>query len=121
MSTRARRRWSSHSLGSSRRLAWVLALALLLPFAQAVAWAHSLSHHGTAAQRTDAGATGQFDSPCAICLSAAPLHAGALPVTQLPVVDPPLVYAPPPTVAVVAHRHDSTLAYRSRAPPLALI
>ncbi|HSW25706.1 MAG TPA: hypothetical protein VLJ62_23295, partial [Burkholderiaceae bacterium] len=50
---------------SSRRLAWVLALALLLPFAQALAWVHTLSHHGT--QRADAVAV-QLDAPCAICL-----------------------------------------------------
>lgn len=121
MSTRARQRWSSHSQGSRLRFAWVLALALLLPFAQALAWAHSLSHLATTSQRADAGAAGQFDSSCATCLSAAPLHAGALPATQPAVVEPSLVEAPPPAVAVVAHRRDSTLAYRSRAPPLALI
>jgi hypothetical protein len=118
MSTRARRRLSLASLMSSRRrLAWVFALALLLPFAQAVAWAHALGHHSTATQRVDSGAAGQFDGSCAACLSAAPLHSGGLPAAQAVVLDPPLEHAPPPVFAAAAHRHANTLAYRSRAPP----
>jgi hypothetical protein len=120
MSTRARQRRSLHGSGSGRRFAWVLALALLLPFAQAVAWSHAISHHGSLAQRSDAGAPGQFDSSCATCLGAAPLLAGAMPAAPLAVVAPPRVDAPSPAVVSVAVRHRSTLAYRSRAPPLAL-
>jgi hypothetical protein len=95
-------------------------LALLLPFAQAVAWAHALSHHGTPVQRADAGAPGQLDAPCAICLAAVPLQAGALPSTPPAALDPPLVHAAPQAPARVARRHTDSLAYRSRAPPLTL-
>jgi len=119
MSTRARRR-SLVSPGSSRRLAWVLALALLLPFAQAVAWAHALSHHSVFAQRADAGAGGQYDASCATCLSAAPLHAGALPAAPAVVAEPPLVHAAPVAAECSGLAAATTLAYRSRAPPLAL-
>jgi len=116
MSTRAHQRRSPHLQGPSRRLAWALALALLLPIAQALAWVHTLSHHAT--QRADAAAT-QLDAPCALCLSAAPLHGGALPAAQ------PLVWVPtaapvaPPADHATAPRQPAALAYRSRAPPLA--
>jgi hypothetical protein len=101
---------------SSRRFAWVLALALLLPFAQALAWVHTLSH-GT--QREHAAAS-SFDTPCALCLSAAPLHSGALPSTQPAALEPPLAQVAPRADGHAAHRHSATLAYRSRAPPLPL-
>lgn len=96
-------------------MAWVLALALLLPFAQSLAWAHQVSHHAT--QRADAGAAGQFDTSCPICLGAAPLHGGALPAAQPIVVAPPLAHVTPAAPARAWQRHAETLAYRSRAPP----
>jgi len=99
---------------SSRRLAWVLALALLLPFAQALAWVHTLSHHGT--QRADAAAV-QPDAPCALCLTATPLHCGALPGVQPSVWVPPAVQVAPPATVDAARLHTPTVAYLSRAPP----
>jgi hypothetical protein len=111
-----RRRTSQQPSRSSRRFAWVLALALLLPFAQALAWVHTLSH-GT--QREHAAAS-QFDTPCALCLSAAPLHGGALPSTHPAAPEPPPAQAAPRGEVRAAHRHTATLAYRSRAPPLTL-
>ena len=111
-----RRRRSQHTSRSSRRLAWVLALALLLPFAQALAWVHTLSHHGT--QSADTVAI-QFDAPCALCLSATPLHGGGLPGVQPSVWVPHAVQAAPPAPDDAARRHTTTLAYLSRAPPLA--
>jgi len=116
MFTHRRGRTSQHPSRSSRRFAWVLALALLLPFVQAVAWVHSISHHGL--QRADA-ATGQLDTPCAICLSAVPLVGGALPSTPLATPEPALVQAAPRADGHSAHHCTVTLAYRSRAPPLA--
>lgn len=113
----SRGRISRHPSKSSRRFAWVLALGLLLPFAQALAWAHTLSHHGT--QRNNAVAS-QFDAPCAICLSAAPLHGGALPSTQPTLLEPPLAEVAPLADSHAALCHTTSLAYRSRAPPLAL-
>jgi hypothetical protein len=112
-----RGRTSQQPSRPGRRFAWVLALALLLPLAQALAWVHTLSHHAT--QRDDTTAS-QFDTPCAICLSAAPLHCGALPSTQPATLEPPSAQAAPQSVGHTAHRHAATLAYRSRAPPLAL-
>ncbi|HEU5296894.1 MAG TPA: hypothetical protein VFU71_19080, partial [Burkholderiaceae bacterium] len=100
---------------STRRLAWLLALALLLPFAQSLAWAHQLTHHS--AQRADAGALGQLDTSCAICLGAAPLHGGALPAAQPIVVAPSLAHAAPTALADAWQRHAETHAYLSRAPP----
>jgi hypothetical protein len=114
MFTRGRK--GQHKPRSSRRLAWVLALALLLPFAQALAWVHTLSHHGT--QRADTAAI-QLDTPCAICLGAAPLQSGALPGVQPSVWVPTTVQAAPPAHDDAACWHTAALAYRSRAPPLA--
>src|SRR5262247_632130 len=110
-----RTRFGSRSPASTRRWAWLLALALLLPLAQSLAWAHQLTHHG--AQRTDAGAVGQLDAPCAICLSAAPLHGGALPTSAPIVVEPALAHAAPPATVRAWQRHADWLAYLSRAPP----
>jgi len=70
-------------------------------------------------QRADAGPVGHFDSSCATCLSAAPLHAGALPAAPAAVVEPPLVHAPPLAATCSALAAATTLAYHSRAPPLA--
>ena len=107
---------SQHRSRSSRKFAWVLALALLLPFAQALAWVHTLSH-GT--QREHAAAS-QFDTPCALCLSAVPLHGGALPSTQPAALESPPAQPAPRADVHAAPRHTATLAYRSRAPPPAL-
>lgn len=67
---------------ASRRLAWLLWLALLLPVAQAATHWHGLSHpvapHGAPA--SDQPALHLVD--CDLCLSAATLHAGALPSTS---------------------------------------
>jgi len=110
MSTRTRRPWGKSV--TTRRLAWVLALALLLPFAQALAWVHTLSHHGTL--RTDANA---LDAPCAMCLSAAPLAGGALPSAEPVVHAPPAQSAPPLVLARIEPRSAPLALYDSRAPP----
>src|SRR5262245_42552047 len=102
MSMRTAWRLSGHGLRPQRRLAWVLVLALLLPFAQALAWSHALSHHGTV--RTDSGAVGSYDAACVTCLAAAPLHGGALPSAPPIVATPPLQHAQPLPVHVASHR-----------------
>ena len=113
MSTRAPRPWAKSV--TTRRLAWALALALLLPFAQALAWVHTLSHHGTL--RADAST---LDAPCAVCLSAAPLVGGALPSAGPVVHPPPLPSAPPLVLARIELRSAPPALYDSRAPPLSL-
>jgi hypothetical protein len=117
MSTRAQRHSKRLAATANRRFAWVLAFALVLPFAQSLAWAHQLTHHAT--KRADAGAPGQLDTPCAICLSAAPLHGGALPSAPPIITAPSLADAAPPAPVPAWQRHAETLAYLSRAPPLA--
>jgi hypothetical protein len=102
--------WRSRVTG--QRLAWALALALLLPFAQALAWMHTLSHHG--GLRTDVGT---LDAPCAVCLSAAALHGGALPSAAPVVQAPPAVSAPPLVLARIEPRSAPFALYDSRAPP----
>jgi hypothetical protein len=113
MSTRTRRP-AARSL-TARRLTWVLALALLLPFAQALAWVHTLSHHGTL--RADANA---LDAPCAVCLGAVPLVGGALPSAAPVVHAPPAQSAPPLVLARVEPRSAPPALYDSRAPPQSL-
>jgi hypothetical protein len=113
MSTRAPRPWAKSV--STRRWAWVLALALLLPLAQALAGAHTLSHHGTL--RADASA---LDAPCAACLSAAPLIGGALPSAQPVVQAAPVPSAPPLQLARIELRSAPLALYDSRAPPISL-
>lgn len=116
MSTRTRPPgWSQRT--ARHRLAWTLALALWLPLAQALALAHTFVHHP---QRADSSLVGQVDGSCATCLAATPLHGGALPSAQPLLAAPPLVQPPPVAPTAAPHRHTDTLAYRSRAPPLAL-
>lgn len=108
-------------LASGQRLARMLALTLLLPLAQVVATAHTITHHGAPQpQRGDAGALGLLDAPCALCLSAAPLHAGALPSAGTPAPAPPAPQSAPIAAAPIDHPLACSLAYRSRAPPVAL-
>ena len=64
----------------SNRLAFALWLALLLPFAQAAAVRHELSHLGTTEQRQQ-GLDGHA-AACEACLAFAQLGTGAAP--QLP-------------------------------------
>jgi hypothetical protein len=117
MSTRTAQRFSRHGVRPGRRLAWVLVIALLLPFAQALAWSHALSHHGSL--RADSAATGSYDAACATCLAAAPLHGGALPTAPAIVAAPPLQHAHPTPARALPQRRDVALAYHSRAPPAA--
>jgi hypothetical protein len=98
----------------------VLALALLLPLAQAVAAAHIITDHGAPQQRDESGSSGLLDAPCALCLSATPLHGGALPCASAPTLPPPALHAAPPAAAPVEHTSADALAYQSRAPPIAL-
>lgn len=98
-----------------RRLAWLLALALLLPLAQALAWTHAISHHAT---RGDGGSASSLNGPCVTCLSAVPLHAGALPSAPPVLAEPPLQQSLPPLKREVTQPAETPLAYRSRAPPL---
>ena len=102
-----------------RRFTWLLWLALLLPMAQAAATWHALSHTGREASGEANGKQALHQTHCDLCLTAAAVTAGALPVA-------------PPAMPYPAARHDlpqaafasvwlalPALAYLSRAPPLA--
>jgi hypothetical protein len=111
--------WRLAFLESQRRLGWALLLALLLPLAQAAAAGHAITHHGNPQQR-DSAPAGLLDAPCALCVLAAPLSAGALPSVQAraPALPGPQAVAAAPAWPEPASA--DALAYRSRAPPAAL-
>lgn len=104
-----------------RRLAWLLALVLLLPLAQTVASWHLLSHvHAEQSERSDGNHAIHVES-CDLCLTAVALTGGALPVQSFglaPVVEP--VEAPRSPFSPVWFGRLQRL-YESRAPPSALI
>jgi hypothetical protein len=102
-----------------RHVAWLLWLALLLPLAQASAAWHALSH--TRAELAGDAQDGKalHASHCDLCLTAAAVTGGALPVHAPAVpIDATSQAAPiaaPGGVASTAPAHD----YLTRAPPLA--
>ena len=107
-----------------RRLAWLLWLALLLPFAQLAAGVHELSHlrAGPASDESTAGQRAlHLQAPCELCLSAAVVAGGA----PLPQVQPPALLATvealPSVFSLHPHAVPFALAYRSHAPPLARV
>jgi hypothetical protein len=106
-------------IGSQHRLVWALLLVLLLPLAQAAASVHAITHHGYPQSR-DSAPAGLLDAPCALCLLAAPLSAGAMPCAQAPTVAPTGPQAVAVAPALPAPAGALALAYRSRAPPVAL-
>ena len=104
-----------------RHVAWLLWLALLLPFAQAAANWHGLSH-----VRLDAGAADPdgkqalHAAHCAVCGGAAAVTGGA-PASNspAPVLRPAAHEAPMRALHGLAATAP-TLAYLSRAPPFVL-
>ena len=119
---------------SQRYFMWLLCLAFLLPVAQlASAW-HVLSHTNLET-RVDASVDTRFDTNkaadgqralphpthCDLCLTASAVGGGALPSTSQGLAQSVVRQPAPQTiwadvrVALLAH------AYRSRAPPVALL
>lgn len=69
---------------SRHGLAWLLALALLLPLAQTVAAWHALTHFNSGVQASDRTARHAMTGlDCDLCVTAAALGSGALPYTPL--------------------------------------
>jgi hypothetical protein len=102
---------------ASRRLAWWLWLALLLPLAQGVAAAHVLSH--ASAERSEEGGKALHSASCDLCLAAAAIAGGAPPGEP-----PSLRFAVAPHVAPVMSSvgvasSTPARAYLSRGPPFA--
>ena len=121
MSSHPRWSWRLPSLRPSRKLAWVLALALLLPLAQALATAHTITHHVAAATQDESGSATLIDAPCALCLGAATLGSGALPSAQAPLPSLLKRHVAPTAAADSTHTSAHALGYLSRAPPVSLI
>jgi hypothetical protein len=109
-------------LTSARRPAswwgWLLLLALLLPLTQTLTAAHSLIEHSAP---SELGKKALFETPCSVCLSAAGIGAGALPCVDATFAVAFATFAVPATRETARTLAPSALAYRSRAPPIALL
>ncbi len=112
------------AFSSSRRLAWLLWLVLLLPLAQTAATLHVLSH----AISDVAGDGGQIDGKqaignahCELCLTGAALL-GAAPPAALPYLPQSTALHEPPLAVFAGVWFATTVpAYESRAPPFSLL
>jgi hypothetical protein len=105
-----------------RHVAWLLWLALLLPFAQAAANWHGLSHVRVDASAADPdGKQTLHAAHCDLCLVAAAVTGGA-PASDTPTI---VLRAAVHEAPMRAHHGlvsaAPTLAYLSRAPPSVLL
>lgn len=106
---------------SPYRLAWLLALVLLLPLAQAAANCHLLSHLRTDQSEQTDGHHALQVYQCDLCLTAVALAGGALPVQSIALA-PFVKHAEAPRFQSSAVRFVRLQRlYESRAPPVALI
>jgi hypothetical protein len=96
--------------------AWLLALALCLPFAQWASATHALLHlHAAVGEERETPA--QAPSACDLCVVAATLGNAAPPAgPQLPLAGP-LPSAPPLAALTTQRAAERFTSYRSRAPP----
>ena len=109
----------SHRQTSQRRFAWLLWLALLLPFAQAAAHWHAMSHVGVSGPSDNDSKQALHLSHCELCLTAAVVAGGAL-VGEPPVIAPlDAPHAAPAPAAGSAWTALPERPYQSRAPPFA--
>lgn len=112
--------------GFQRRFMWLLCLAFLLPIAQVAAAWHGLSHTGVepSGDTTDPGAA-KRSLPhlihCDLCLTASAVSSGALPSTSHALARSAGRHQVPQTVLAVVWVPPLAHAYRSRAPPSALL
>jgi hypothetical protein len=107
---------SVRRLIASRRLGWVLALALWLPMAQWAVATHTLLHLHAVAQDSEGPA--HLPESCDTCVVAATLVGAAPPATSSPPLAPPPAGAQPlPDGALLLPRPTPAAAYDSRAPP----
>lgn len=113
-----------HRPAFTRRFIWLLSLLLLIPAAQAAATWHDVSvapFAGSGADRGRDGGQKHLHDPahCDLCLTAAALAGGAMPLMP---PDPLRALGRHETPSVDVTRGEPGLrvqAYRSRAPPLA--
>jgi hypothetical protein len=93
---------------------------LLLPVAQSAAICHELWH---AAQMTQQSAPAPNEplsqiSHCALCLTVAAIHGGALPSAPMLLPSSSVRHEAPLAVFATASTRTSASPYRSRAPPV---
>ena len=106
---------------SLRRLAWLLALVLLLPLAQGAANCHLLSHVRADQSEQSDGNHALHVYHCDLCLTAVALTGGALPVQSIALA-PVVKHAEAPRSQSSPVRFVRLQRlYESRAPPFALI
>ena len=109
-----------------RYFMWLLCLAFLLPIAQVAAAWHGLSHTGVEAsvdrqEAADAKRSLPHPIHCDLCLTASALSGGALPSASQAFALSVGHHAAPQTVGADVCVTPPALAYRSRAPPCALL
>ena len=104
-----------------RHLSWLLlCLALLLPVAQVAAASHGYAHTGEDVAAAHLQKKAASALHCDLCVTAAALHGGALPSAPMALPAPHAPHAAPLAAACDTPEAAPALAYRSRAPPLAL-
>lgn len=106
---------------SLRRLAWLLALVLLLPLAQAAANCHLLSHIRADPSNQSVGDQAIHVYHCELCLTAVALTGGAPPVQSITLAPVVNQAETPRSQARVVRFVPPQRLYESRAPPFALI
>jgi predicted MFS family arabinose efflux permease len=99
------------------RLAWLLALALLLPLTQTVASAHLLSHVNAQPTGEADGKSALHAEHCDLCLTAGAVLGGALPTHSLSPTPILLSLAVPAAQAGSVWLAPPPQPYQSRAPP----
>jgi hypothetical protein len=113
MQTRRQRNFPHRAI-----LAGLVGLALLLLVAQMAAQWHGVTHLASvAASRPASDDQAPHDGHCDLCLGAAALGAGALPIAPLSFHLDALGHALPQTAAAPIWLASVSLAYQSRAPP----
>jgi hypothetical protein len=107
----------SRRLVARTGLAWLVWLALLLPFAQSAAAWHAYSHVAAATANRDDGNVAAHAAHCDLCLVAAAAGGPALPGTAPTLPSSSATPGPLAQASVAAPATLPALAYRSRAPP----
>jgi hypothetical protein len=107
-------------LPSLRRssLSWLVWLALLLPLAQCASAVHGYRHIAQQTKPDQGGQQPSHSLHCDLCLAAADLTAGGVPTVLPGSLFSALRHVLPRPRGVSTRRAPTTLAYRSRAPPL---
>jgi hypothetical protein len=102
---------------SRRHLVWLLWLVMLLPVAQVAASWHVLSHVNSQPAPERDSRQAIHHAQCDLCLGAAALVSGALPVSGSAEIGTPALHEAALSTASIVQWRLVTPAYLSRAPP----